>query len=104
MVDYHAARHGLATRVRDRPGPWTLPPRSHYKLTVWYRPDPAVWGGWTADDQSNATFAVSADGAILHGEGRPFSLFGRFSAQEADILAKIRAEMARLAYSASRQE
>jgi len=41
--------------------PWTVsaPARADYKLTVWYRPDPAVWGGWVANDESNATFTVT---------------------------------------------
>ena len=47
---------------------------------------------------------LPADGATLQGEGRPVSLLGRYSASEADILGKIRAEMARFVYSASRHE
>ena len=41
--------------------PWTVaaPARADYKLSVWYRPDATVWGGWTASDESNATFTVT---------------------------------------------
>ena len=36
--------------------PWTVsaPTRADYRLSVWYRPDASVWGGWTANDQSDA--------------------------------------------------
>src|ERR1017187_8287515 len=36
-----------------------VPVRSDYKLTVYYRPDANVWGGWTANDISDADFAVT---------------------------------------------
>jgi hypothetical protein len=36
-----------------------VPVRSDYKLTVYYRPDANVWGGWTANDQSDNNFEVT---------------------------------------------
>ena len=36
-----------------------VPVRSDYKLTVYYRPDANVWGGWTANDLSDSDFAVT---------------------------------------------
>jgi hypothetical protein len=37
-----------------------VPVRSGYKLTVDYRPDANVWGGWTASDLSDNPFAVTS--------------------------------------------
>ena len=37
----------------------SAPARADYKLAVYYRPIPAVWGGWLADDWSNANFEVT---------------------------------------------
>ena len=41
--------------------PWIVsaPARADYRLSVWYRPDAAVWGGWTANDESDAAFTVT---------------------------------------------
>ena len=34
------------------------PARSDYKLTVYYRPDASVWGGFSANDLSDNNFEV----------------------------------------------
>jgi lysophospholipase L1-like esterase len=45
---------------------WSVnaPVRSDYKLTVYYRPDANVWGGWTANDISDANFAVTSSSSL----------------------------------------
>ena len=45
---------------------WSVnaPTRSDYKLTVYYRPDANVWGGWTANDISNNNFAVTSSSSL----------------------------------------
>ena len=43
----------------------SAPARSDYKLTVYYRPDAGVWGGFSANDLSDNNFEVTGSAFIL---------------------------------------